>query len=139
MAYSASGSFSGQAPLASSSCRFNKLPKEFRVKLPAIIDDDCIGKTESAANVSPDEVFHPGCHYGYESFGLHPFVEIVHSNHDIVDLAFPLALDRSSLVPIKRKTMGLRSVLQARQGCEVCCRRVDNFRTSLLVYLRPGA
>ncbi|CAL9018019.1 unnamed protein product [Prunus brigantina] len=40
-----------------------ELPEDFRIKLPAIIGDDRIRDTESATNVSPYEVFHPGCRY----------------------------------------------------------------------------
>ncbi|CAL8168896.1 unnamed protein product [Prunus armeniaca] len=40
-----------------------ELPKDFRVKLPAVIRDDGVGDAESAANICPDEIFDSGCRY----------------------------------------------------------------------------
>ncbi|KAI5331593.1 hypothetical protein L3X38_021719 [Prunus dulcis] len=92
MAHSASGSFSGQAPLALSSCRFTgaKLPEEFRIKLPTVVGNDRIWDTESATNVSPDEIFSLRCRYGCQGFGFHPFGEVVDGNHCVFYM--PLAL-----------------------------------------------
>ncbi|CAL8174586.1 unnamed protein product [Prunus armeniaca] len=40
-----------------------ELPKDFRIKLPAVIRDDGVGDAESAANIRPDEILDPGCRY----------------------------------------------------------------------------